>query len=119
MMQLAKVFRGKFEQRKGWGWHDEEAWGLFFKTIKEIGRVHADIKVADVIKSDYVASANDFDKAKAKADAESYKLADNYASIDAKAIRKALWGCARNATTGGRGGSVLLSVFSLDDPRRG
>jgi hypothetical protein len=42
------------------------------------------------MKSDYVASANGFDKAKVKADAESYKLADDYASIDAEAIRKAL-----------------------------
>jgi NitT/TauT family transport system substrate-binding protein len=90
-MQLAKVFRGKFAKRKGWGWHGEEAWGLFFKTIKDIGQVHADTaKVADVIKNDYVASANDFDKAKVKADAEGYKLADDYASIDAGAIRKAL-----------------------------
>ena len=46
--------------------------------------------MADVIKNDYVASANDVDKAKVKPDAESYKLADDYASIDAEAIRKAL-----------------------------
>jgi NitT/TauT family transport system substrate-binding protein len=58
--------------------------------LRRVRQVHADIKVADVIKNDYVASANDFDKAKVKADAESYKLADDYASIDAEAIRKAL-----------------------------
>ena len=32
MMQLANVFRGDFADRKGWGWHDEAAWNLFFKT---------------------------------------------------------------------------------------
>jgi hypothetical protein len=52
--------------------------------------VQADVKVADDIKNDQVASANDFDKAEAKAGVEGYKLADDYASIDAEAIRKAL-----------------------------
>jgi NitT/TauT family transport system substrate-binding protein len=89
MMQLAKVFRCKFEKRKGWGSHDEEAWGFFFKTIKDIGQVQADVKVADDIKNDQVASASEFDMAEAKAGVEGYKLADDYASIDAEAIRKA------------------------------
>lgn len=88
MMQLANVFRGNFEKRKGWGWHDEEAWTLFFKTIKDIGQIHGDIKVADVIKNDFVAGANEFDKAKVKADADGYKLPDDYAAIDAEAIRR-------------------------------
>jgi NitT/TauT family transport system substrate-binding protein len=90
MMQLANVFRGNFEKRKGWGWHDEEAWALFFKTIKDIGQIHGDIKVADVIKNNFVAGANEFDKAKVKADADGYKLPDDYVSIDAEAIRKGI-----------------------------
>jgi NitT/TauT family transport system substrate-binding protein len=90
MMQLGNVFRGDFEKRKGWGWHDEAAWTLFFKTIKDIGQIHGDIKVADVIKNDYVAGANAFDKAKVNADADGYKLPGEYASIDVEAIRKAL-----------------------------
>jgi len=90
MMQLGNVFRGDFAKRKGWGWHDEAAWSLFFKTIKEIGQIHGDIKVADVIKNDFVAGANAFDKAKVRADADGYKLPADYASIDVEAIRKAL-----------------------------
>jgi hypothetical protein len=64
--------------------------GLFFKTIKDIGQIHGDIKVADVIKNDYVAGANAFDTGKVKADTDGYKLPDDYASIDVEAIRKAL-----------------------------
>jgi len=90
MMQLANVFRGDFANRKGWGWHDEAAWNLFFKTIKDIGQTTQDIKAADVVKNDYVAGANNFDKAKLKADADGYKLPDDYASIDVEAIRKGL-----------------------------
>ena len=90
MMQLANVFRGDFANRKGWGWHDEAAWNLFFKTIKDIGQTTQDIKAADVVKNDYVTGANNFDKAKLKADADGYKLPDDYASIDVEAIRKGL-----------------------------
>jgi NitT/TauT family transport system substrate-binding protein len=90
MMQLANVFRGDFEKRKGWGWHDEASWTLFFKTIKEIGQTSEDIKFADVCKNDYIAGANDFDKAKVKADAEGFKLSADYQGIDVEAIRKTL-----------------------------
>jgi NitT/TauT family transport system substrate-binding protein len=90
MMQLANVFRGDFAKRQGWGWHDDAAWSLFFKTIKDIGQITTDIKVADVIRNDYVAGANDFDRAKVKADADGYKLPPEYASVDVEAIRKAL-----------------------------
>ena len=43
-----------------------------------------------MIKNDYVAGANAFDKAKVNADADGYKLPGEYASIDVEAIRKAL-----------------------------
>jgi hypothetical protein len=48
------------------------------------------VPAPDVIKNDYVAGANAFDKGKVKADADGYKLPDDYASIDIEAIRKAL-----------------------------
>ncbi len=87
MMQLANVFRGDFERRKGWGWHDLDSWSLFLKTIKDIGQIPTEIKAEDVIKNDYVAAANEFDKAKVKADAEAYALPDDYAKVDVEKIR--------------------------------
>ena len=53
-------------------------------------RSPSDIKAEDVVKNDLVAGANNFDKAKVKADADGYKLSDDYTSIDVEAIRKAL-----------------------------
>jgi hypothetical protein len=34
MMELANVFRGDFAKRQGWGWHDLDAWRLFFTTSR-------------------------------------------------------------------------------------
>jgi NitT/TauT family transport system substrate-binding protein len=88
MMELANVFRGDFAKRQGWGWHDLEAWRLFFKTIKDIHQITTDIKAEDVVRNDYVAAANDFDKAKVKAAAEGYDLPAAYKAVDVDALRK-------------------------------
>jgi len=88
MMELANVFRGDFAKRQGWGWHDLDAWRLFFKTIKDIKQITTDIKVEDVIRNDYVAAANNFDKAKVKAAADAYALPDAYKAVDVEALRK-------------------------------
>jgi NitT/TauT family transport system substrate-binding protein len=87
MMQLANVFRGNFEQRQGWGWHDLEAWKTFLTTIRSIDQISKDINAEDVIKNDYVAGANAFDKAKVAADADGYALPDDYKAVDVDKIR--------------------------------
>ena len=87
MMELANVFRGNFEKRQGWGWHDLEAWQTFLTTIRKINQISKDIKAEDVIKNDYVAGANAFDKAKVAADAAGYALPDEYKSVDVEKIR--------------------------------
>ena len=88
MMQLGNVFRGDFAKRKGWGWHDMDSWALFLKTIKDIDQIPTAIKAEDVVKNDYVEAANNFDKAKVKADADGYKLPDDYSKVDVDAIAK-------------------------------
>jgi NitT/TauT family transport system substrate-binding protein len=90
MMELANVFRGNFEKRQGWGWHDLEAWNTFLTTIRSINQISKDIKAEDVIKNDYVAGANAFDKAKVAADAAAYSLPDEYKSVDVDKIRARL-----------------------------
>jgi NitT/TauT family transport system substrate-binding protein len=87
MMELANVFRGDFEKRQGWGWHDFDQWALFFTTIKEIGQVTKDITPQDVLSNDFVGPANDFDHARVKADAEGYQLPAEFQTIDVEAIR--------------------------------
>jgi NitT/TauT family transport system substrate-binding protein len=90
MMQLANVFRGDFEKRQGWGWHDLESWKLFLTTIRSINQISKDIVAEDVIKNDYVAGANNFDVAKVEADAAAYQLPAEYTSVDVEKIRARL-----------------------------
>ena len=88
MMQLANVFRGDMSKRAGWGDHDMERWGLFFKTLHEIGQVKKPVDVEKVVSNQFIGAANNFDKAKVKADADNYKLSDDMAAVDIEAINK-------------------------------
>lgn len=88
MMQLANVFRGDFEKREGWGWHELPRWELFFSTLKDIGQVKTDVDINKVITNELVAPANTFDQAKVQADAAGYQLPDDMATVDVAAIKK-------------------------------
>ena len=81
MWQLAEVFRGDWATRKGWGWHSDESWDLFLKTAHDIDQLTKDLTAADVLSNDWVATANDFDHDKVKADATGYALNDDFKSL--------------------------------------
>jgi len=81
MWQNAEIFRGDFASREGWGWHDMASWQLFLDTIKEIGQLTKDISAEEIVKNDYVAGANDFDKEKVRADAEAFELSPEYEEV--------------------------------------
>ena len=49
--------------------------------------LHGFLDAEAVIKNDYVAGANGFDKAKVQADADGYALPDEYKKVDVEAIR--------------------------------
>jgi NitT/TauT family transport system substrate-binding protein len=89
-MQLANVFAGRWDERKKWGKHIIDSWNLFFDTGRSIGQITGDFKTEDVVKNDLVDEANQFDAAKVKADAEGFKLSDDYAKVDVEAIKAAL-----------------------------
>jgi NitT/TauT family transport system substrate-binding protein len=90
MMQLANVYRGRWDERNKWGFHIMESWKLFFDTGREIGQITGDFKLEDVVKNDLVDAANAFDAAKVKADAEGFALSADYQGVDVEAIRAAL-----------------------------
>lgn len=81
MWQNALIFRGDFANREGWGWHDLESWRLYFETIREIGQIGEDIAPEDVIKNDYIAGVNEFDKEQVRADAEGYQLSPEFEAV--------------------------------------
>ena len=43
-----------------------------------------------MVSNDLIAGANDFDKAKVKADADAYQLPEEWQAVDVEAIRAAL-----------------------------
>jgi NitT/TauT family transport system substrate-binding protein len=89
-MQLAKVYRGPWDKRQGWGWHDIAQWQFFFDLIHKIGQISKPVQAADVCKNDYVQAANGFDKAKVQADASGFQLKPEMQAIDVKAIEARL-----------------------------
>lgn len=88
LLQQDNVFRGDMDKRQGWGWHDMSSWQAFFDEIHKIGQISNPVKAEDVCTNDLIGPANDFDHAKVKADADAYKLSDEFAKIDVEEVRK-------------------------------
>ena len=86
LMQLANVFRGDWESRRGWGWHDLAQWRRFFATIRELGQISRPIAPPAVISNKYVPAANRFDRQKVATDASSYQLPPEFETVDVEAI---------------------------------
>jgi NitT/TauT family transport system substrate-binding protein len=91
MMQMDALAHAKWEERQEmWGYHLIPSWQAYFDAIKKIGQVTKEIKAEDVVSNDLIPGANDFDKAKVKADADAYQLPEDWQSVDVEAIRTAL-----------------------------
>ncbi|MCO5070642.1 MAG: ABC transporter substrate-binding protein [Rhizobiaceae bacterium] len=87
LLQQDNVFRGDMDKREGWGWHDMASWQGFFDEILKIGQIKEPVKAEDVCTNELIKSANDFDHAKVKADADAYKLTEAFAAIDVENVR--------------------------------
>lgn len=81
-MQIHRTFKGDMAARAGWGEHNIPAWDNFFKILRTIGQSSIDIDAARHVTNEFVAGANDFDRAKVHADADAYALPPDLAAID-------------------------------------
>ena len=91
MMQMDALAHAKWEERQQmWGYHLIPSWQAYFDAIKSIGQITKEIKAEDVVTNDLIPGANDFDKAKVKADADGYELPEEWQAVDVEAIRAAL-----------------------------
>ncbi|HEX2529758.1 MAG TPA: ABC transporter substrate-binding protein [Geminicoccus sp.] len=90
MMQLAKVFRGPWDQRQGWGWHDLAQWQGYFDVIYRIKQITKEMKSGDVCKNDYTAAANQFDQAAVKKASDEFQLSSDFQAVDVAAIQARL-----------------------------
>ncbi|SEE49276.1 NitT/TauT family transport system substrate-binding protein [Rhizobiales bacterium GAS188] len=90
LMQELQLMRGRWDERKAWGFHIMDSWQSYFDSIAAIGQVSKTFKASDVVTNQLIAPANAFDAAKVKADAEGFKLSGEYAAVDVAAIEAAL-----------------------------
>jgi len=91
MMQMDALAHANWEEREEmWGYHYIPSWQAYFDAIRSIGQITKDIKAEDVVTNELIPGANDFDKAKVKADADAYELPEEWQSVDVEAIRAAL-----------------------------
>lgn len=92
VLQEANVFRGDWDKRQGWGWHDMESWQTFFDLSASVSKERKDpIQAADVCTNELIPAINDFDFAKVKADAAAAPVSDAVAAVDVDAIRASLF----------------------------
>ena len=91
ILQQIAVFRGDMSKRAGWGDHNMENWQTFFDQIHELGQISNPVKAEDVCTNELIPAANDFDKAKVQADADGYKLSDEFAAIDVEDVKAHLY----------------------------
>ena len=90
ILQQMNVFRGDWDKRQGWGWHDMESWQKFFDLSAKIAGKEP-LKAADVCTNDVIAGANTFDLEKVKADAAAATLSEGLAAVDVDAIRAGMF----------------------------
>ncbi len=100
ILQQMNVFRGDWENRQGWGWHDMASWQTFFDLSASIGQNDTVIQAAEVCTNDLIPGANMFDVEQIKADAAAAELTPDMAAIDVDAIRAGMFDQAIGASAG-------------------
>ena len=90
ILQQMNVFRGDWENRQGWGWHDMASWQTFFDLTAQIGQTET-IQAADVCTNDLIPGVNDFDAAAVQADAAGAELSEEMAAVDVEGIRATMF----------------------------
>lgn len=84
MQQLHWLYTYSARVGDGYGWFPEEAWTNYLKVVNDLGQTTKLLPTADCITNEFIAYANDFDKAKVKKDAEAFQLNDAWAKVEAK-----------------------------------
>jgi NitT/TauT family transport system substrate-binding protein len=82
LIEIHRTYKGDMSKRAGWGDHDIAKFQLFFDIQKKVGLLSSHLDAKHYVLNDFIAEANDFDKAKVKADADGYKLPDDLKAVD-------------------------------------
>lgn len=74
--QLGRVYRGPWERRQGWGWHDIGQWQTYLDLARRLGYVTRPLRAEDGCVNDLVPAANAFDAAAVAADAGAFRTGE-------------------------------------------
>ena len=91
ILQQMNVFRGDWENRQGWGWHDMASWQTFFDLSAQVAGNATPLVATEVCTNDLIPGANTFDAAQVKTDAEAVGLSEEMAAVDVEAIRATMF----------------------------
>lgn len=72
--QLARTYRGPWDRRQGWGWHDAGQWQFLLDLMRRHGQLARRLAAEDVLTNGFVAGANTFDYARVATDAAAFPL---------------------------------------------
>ena len=79
--ELAEGYFQSCRDGHPYGYASPEGWQDYLDTIYELGQVKTQYKAEDVITNEFVEAAKDFDAARAKKDAEAYKLDEDFKGL--------------------------------------
>jgi NitT/TauT family transport system substrate-binding protein len=96
LLQIHRTFKSDLTARSGWGTHDIPAWDNFFKVLRRIGMSSIDIDTNKYVSNAFIADANNFDKAKVRADADKFALSPELRAVDMAAMEKAFYASVVN-----------------------
>jgi NitT/TauT family transport system substrate-binding protein len=81
-LELASLYLASGIQGKGYGYNDMTNWQNYIDRVYKLGQIKTDYKADQVLTNELIAGANNFDKAKVKADADAFKLNADWAAVD-------------------------------------
>ena len=70
--QLARTYRGPWDQRQGWGWHDPGQWQFLLDLMQRHGQLTRRISAEDALTNGFVVGANAFDFGRVAGDAAGF-----------------------------------------------
>ncbi len=91
ILQQMNVFRGDWDTRQGWGWHDMASWQTFFDLSAQVAGNATPLVATDVCSNALIPGANTFDLDKVKADAAAATLEEAFVAVDVEAIRATMF----------------------------
>lgn len=82
MVELGFNYFDGYKIGKGYGYSDLDGWNSYIDVVYKLGQIKSRPKTEDVVTNFFIEEANKFDKNKVKKDADSFKVSDDFKSLE-------------------------------------